>query len=97
MSLGYNKLNADPCAYFKRSGENDCHFAIVYDMLVAGPNKDHIEELKAQLAREFEMKDLGPANKILRLQIYRDKNNRKIWHSQKNYLKKKESGTWFVG
>ncbi|KAE8674537.1 hypothetical protein F3Y22_tig00111745pilonHSYRG00059 [Hibiscus syriacus] len=28
-------------------------------------NKDYIEELKAQLAREFEMKDLGSANKIL--------------------------------
>ncbi|KAE8734234.1 Serine carboxypeptidase-like 33 [Hibiscus syriacus] len=34
MCLGYNRLNTDPCAYFKR------------------PNKDHIEELKAQLARD---------------------------------------------
>nr|GEW43655.1 Gag-Pol polyprotein [Tanacetum cinerariifolium] len=33
--------------------------------LVRGPNKDHINKLKAQLAKEFEMKDLGPANKIL--------------------------------
>ena len=57
-------------------------------MLVAGPNNDRIKELKAQLAREFEMKDLGPTNKILGMQIYRDRNNRKIWISQKNYLKK---------
>ncbi|KAK9146217.1 hypothetical protein Sjap_006120 [Stephania japonica] len=57
-------------------------------MLVSGPNKDRIQELKAQLAREFEMKDLGPANKILGMQIHRDINNRKIWLSQKNYLKK---------
>ena len=57
-------------------------------MLVASPNKDHIEELKAQLAREFEMKDLGPTNKILGMQIHRDRSNRKIWLSQKNYLKK---------
>ena len=34
------------------------------------------------------MKDLGPANKILGMQIHRDINNRKIWLSQKNYLKK---------
>ena len=34
------------------------------------------------------MKDLGPANKILGMQIHRDRNNRKIWLSQKNYLKK---------
>ncbi|KAH9742745.1 hypothetical protein KPL70_003057 [Citrus sinensis] len=59
-----------------------------YDMLVAGPNKDRIQELKAQLAREFEMKDLRPANKILGMQIHRDRNNMKIWLSQKNYLKK---------
>ncbi|KAE8688623.1 hypothetical protein F3Y22_tig00110962pilonHSYRG00058 [Hibiscus syriacus] len=90
MCLGYNRLNAYPCAYFKRSGDNDFVILLLYvdDMLVAGPNKDHIEELKAQLAREFEMKDLGSANKILWMQIHRDRSNRKIWLSQKNYLKK---------
>ncbi|KAE8698382.1 putative ribonuclease H protein [Hibiscus syriacus] len=84
------RLNADPCAYFKRSGDNDFVILLLYvdDMLVTGPNKDHIEELKAQLAREFEMKDLGSANNILGMQIHRDRGNRKIWLSQKNYLKK---------
>ncbi|KAE8671264.1 Detected protein of unknown function [Hibiscus syriacus] len=90
ICLGYNRLNAEPCAYFKRSGDNDFVILLLYvdDMLVAGPNKDHIEELKAQLAREFEMKDLGSTNKILGMQIHRDRSNRKIWLSQKNYLKK---------
>ncbi|GKD70219.1 retrovirus-related pol polyprotein from transposon TNT 1-94 [Tanacetum coccineum] len=43
-----------------------------------------------QLAREweFEMKDLGPANKILGMQIHRDRVSRKIWLSQKSYVKK---------
>ncbi|KAE8694589.1 hypothetical protein F3Y22_tig00110777pilonHSYRG00051 [Hibiscus syriacus] len=51
MCLGYNRLNADPCAYFKRSSDNDFVILLLYvdDMLVAGPNKDHIEELKAQV------------------------------------------------
>ncbi|KAE8703963.1 hypothetical protein F3Y22_tig00110462pilonHSYRG00425 [Hibiscus syriacus] len=80
MCLGYNRLNAYPCAYFKRSGDNDFVILLLYvdDMLVAGPNKDHIEELKAQLAREFEMKDLGSANKILGMQIHRDRNCKPI-------------------
>ncbi|KAE8694615.1 putative pentatricopeptide repeat-containing protein [Hibiscus syriacus] len=84
------RLNADPCSYFKRPSDNDFVILLLYvdDMLVARPNKDHIEELKAQLAREFEMKDLGSANKILGIQIHRDRSNRKIWLSQKNYLKK---------
>ncbi|GJX70933.1 retrovirus-related pol polyprotein from transposon TNT 1-94 [Tanacetum coccineum] len=53
-----------------------------------GPNKDRINRLKAQLAREFEMKSLGPANKILGMQIHRDRVSRKIWRSQKSYVKK---------
>ena len=90
LSLGYNGFNSDPCAYYKRFGDGDFIILLLYvdDMLVTGPNNDCIKELKAQLAREFEMKDLGPANKILGMQIYRDRNNRKIWLSQKNYLKK---------
>ena len=72
MSLGYNRLNSDPCAYYKRFGDGDFIILLLYVdyMLVAGPKKYRIKELKAQLAREFEMKDLGPANKILGLQIY---------------------------
>ncbi|GJY22389.1 retrovirus-related pol polyprotein from transposon TNT 1-94 [Tanacetum coccineum] len=89
-SLEYNRLHADPCAYFKRFGNDDFIILLLYvdDMLVAGPNKDRINKLKAQLAREFEMKDLGPANKILGMQIHRDRVSRKIWLSQKSYVKK---------
>ncbi|KAH9684888.1 Integrase catalytic domain-containing protein [Citrus sinensis] len=84
------RLSSDHCAYYKRFEDNDLIILLLYvdDMLVAGPNKDRIQELQAQLAREFKMKNLGPANKILGMQIHRDKNNKKIWLSQKNYLKK---------
>ena len=90
MSFRYNRLSSDHCTYYKRFEDNDFIILLlsVDDMLVAGPNKDRIQELKAQLAREFEMKDLGSANKILGMQIHQNKNNRKIWLSQKNYLKK---------
>lgn len=40
------------------------------DILVAGPNKDQDQELKIKLARELEMKDLGPVNKIPVMQIH---------------------------
>nr|GEY10698.1 retrovirus-related Pol polyprotein from transposon TNT 1-94 [Tanacetum cinerariifolium] len=90
IGLGYNRLHANPCAYFKRFGNNDFVILLLYvdDMLVAGPNKDRISKLKAQLAREFEMKDLGPVNKILGMQIHRDRVSRKIWLSRKSYVKK---------
>ncbi|GJU97516.1 retrovirus-related pol polyprotein from transposon TNT 1-94 [Tanacetum coccineum] len=74
-SLEYDRLHADPCAYFKMFGNNDFIILLLYvdDMLVAGPNKDRINKLKAQLARELEMKDLGLANKIMGMQIHRDR------------------------
>ncbi|GKB26309.1 retrovirus-related pol polyprotein from transposon TNT 1-94, partial [Tanacetum coccineum] len=53
-----------------------------------GPNNDRINKLKARLAREFEMKDLGPTNKTLGMQIHRDRVSRKNWLSQKSYVKK---------
>ena len=72
MSLGYNILNSDHCAYYKRFKDNDFIILLLYvdDILVADPNKDRVQELKAQLAREFKMKDLGPVNKILDMQIH---------------------------
>ncbi|GKB49316.1 retrovirus-related pol polyprotein from transposon TNT 1-94 [Tanacetum coccineum] len=75
MSLEYNRLHADLCAYFKRFENDDFIILLLYvdDMLAAGPNKDRINKLKAQLAREFEMKDTGPTNKILGMQIHRDR------------------------
>lgn len=39
----------------------------VDDILVIGPNNDRMKELKAQLAREFDMKDLRPTNKIIKM------------------------------
>ncbi|KAE8673431.1 hypothetical protein F3Y22_tig00111783pilonHSYRG00232 [Hibiscus syriacus] len=50
----------------------------IYMLQPEGPKKDHIEELKAQLAKEFEMKDLGSATKILGMQIHRDRNCKPI-------------------
>ena len=72
MRFGYNRLSPDPCTYYKRFGNGDFIILLlnVDNMLVAGPNNDRTKDLKAQLAREFEMKDLGPANKILGMQIY---------------------------
>ncbi|GJU08654.1 retrovirus-related pol polyprotein from transposon TNT 1-94 [Tanacetum coccineum] len=50
-SLEYNRLHADLCAYFKRFRNNDFIILLLYvdDMLVACPNKDRINKLKAQL------------------------------------------------
>jgi len=47
--------------------QNDFIILLLYedDMLVVGHKKAQIQDLNAQLTREFDMKDLRPTNKIL--------------------------------
>lgn len=68
----------------ERYGDNDFIILLLYvnDMLREGPNKEWIQELKTQLAMEFDMKDLGPTKKILRIQIHIDRKDKKVWLSQ---------------
>ncbi|KAG8474611.1 hypothetical protein CXB51_031247 [Gossypium anomalum] len=60
----------------------------VDDMLIAAKDKGEIRKVKTQLSEEFEMKDLGPAKKILGVEIIRDRKASKLYLSQKGYIEK---------
>jgi len=47
----------------------------VDDMLIVARNKTHVQKLKAQLKKKFDMKDLGEAKKILSMEITRDRDS----------------------
>ena len=57
-------------------------------MLIASKDKEEVKHLKSRLAEEFDMKDLGPAKKILGMEILRDRNGRTLRLSQEAYVKK---------
>jgi len=50
----------------------------VNDMLIAVRNKIYIQNLKAQLKKEFDMKDLGETKKILSIEISQDRSIGKL-------------------
>lgn len=60
----------------------------VDDMLIACQDKSRIQDLKKMLSKEFDMKDLGAAQKILGMEIQRDRTAGRIWISQAKYIKK---------
>ncbi|CAL1380604.1 unnamed protein product [Linum trigynum] len=57
-------------------------------MLIAARLKSDIQKLKGLLSAEFEIKDLGDAQKILGMEIYKDMLKKKILLSQKSYIQK---------
>jgi len=74
VNSGFTRLQADHCCYSKWF--EICYIILlVYidDMLVVGSSMKEIVNLKAKLAKEFSMKDLGPAKKIVGMSMKREK------------------------
>ncbi|KAL2633207.1 hypothetical protein R1flu_004686 [Riccia fluitans] len=57
-------------------------------MLIVAKDKSEVEKVKAQLCAEFSMNHLGPARKILGMEIHRDVKGNRLWLTQRNYARK---------
>ena len=86
----FNKSAYDSCVYFKRIKEGSYLYLLIYvdDMLIIGKEIKDINDLKIALNSEFEMKDLGPAKRILGIDIYRDRKRGILSLSQADYIQK---------
>lgn len=87
-SKGYTRSEYDSCVYFQENKQGEYVYMLLYvdDILIASINKAEFQKLKSVLSKEFEMKDLGDAKKILGMEITRDRANRKLSVSQEDYL-----------
>ncbi|KAG8497142.1 hypothetical protein CXB51_008390 [Gossypium anomalum] len=86
----FKRSSFDSCVYFKKNSDGSFMYLLLYvdDMLIAAKDKGKIRKVKAQLSEEFEMKNLGPAKKILGMEIHRDRKASKLHLSQKGYIEK---------
>ncbi|KAG8485659.1 hypothetical protein CXB51_018846 [Gossypium anomalum] len=89
-SHDFKRSSFDSCVYFKKNSDSSFVYLLLYvdDMLIVAKDKGEIRKVKAQLSEEFEMKDLGPAKKILCMKILRDRKTIKLYLSQKGYIEK---------
>lgn len=60
----------------------------VDDMLIAAKSKFDVQKLKNILGVEFNIEDLVATHKILGTKIHRDRDQNKLFLSQKSYIKK---------
>ncbi|GKB43254.1 putative polyprotein, partial [Tanacetum coccineum] len=63
-------------------------FLYINDMLIAAKDIEEVNMLKILFNTKFDMKDLGLAQKILGMEIIRDRKHGKLFLSQKSYIEK---------
>lgn len=90
LKIGFKRSEFDACMYYNdmKSGCEVYLLLYVDNILLAGPSKSQINELKDLLKSEFDMKDLGNARKILGMMITRDMAKHMLTISQESYLNK---------
>ena len=83
ITHGYSRSKYDSCVYFKKLPFGNFIYFLLYvdDMFLACKQKEELEWLKDELSSEFEMKDLGPATKILGMHIIRDRHSKALFIS----------------
>ena len=87
--FGFHRNVEESCVYKKVSG-SDVTFLVLYvdDILLIGNSVPMLESVKTWLGQCFAMKDLGEAQYILGIRIYRDRSKRMIGLSQSTYVDK---------
>ena len=89
MGLQFRSLDSDHCVYVRhQKGEVTYIVLYVDDLLLIGSSLSQLKQLKADLSSRFEMKDLGEAEYILGLQLFRDRRTRTWSLSQSDYIKR---------
>ena len=83
--LGYQPLASDSAVYINPK-KRLFIITFVNDYIIIGPNKKNIRTLKAQLRLKYTIKDRGPASYFLGVEILRDRANRLLYLSQRNYI-----------
>lgn len=72
LATGYTQYEYDNCLCIRQYNEGAFIYLLlhVHDMLIAARSKQEVQSLKARLSKEFDIKDLDEAKKILGMEIY---------------------------
>ncbi|GJY27381.1 retrovirus-related pol polyprotein from transposon TNT 1-94 [Tanacetum coccineum] len=84
LSNGFKCSNYDSCVYNKSYAPGEYIYLLLYvdDILIACKSKAEIGSIKSLFKKEFDMKELGEAKKILGMEIVRDRSHVIGWALQ---------------
>ncbi|KAH9649070.1 hypothetical protein KPL70_025842 [Citrus sinensis] len=80
----------DYFVYFKETSGGEMIYFLLYvdDMLTVCHDREEINHLKKRLKREFEMKELGEAKRILGMDIIINRSKKSLFLTQQSYIQK---------
>ena len=89
ISHGFTENLVDECVYLKSEGKNFI-FLVLYvdDIILASSSMKLLNNTKAFLSKNFDMKDLGEASYVLGIEIKRDRSRGLLGLSQQSYINK---------
>lgn len=89
LELGFSECKSDLSIFSKHTGDT-IFFIVVFvdDLALVSNNTEQVCHVKAELARRFEMKDLGPLTEYLGMEVSRDRTARTITLRQEKYISK---------
>lgn len=88
LGIGFIRSQYDNCFYFILSDIPVYLLLYVDDILIISKSKDKISELKSMLNTNFDMKNLGPARKILGMTTERERSKSSLKIHQHDFLVK---------
>nr|GEW56011.1 retrotransposon protein, putative, Ty1-copia subclass [Tanacetum cinerariifolium] len=90
LNNGFKRSSYDNCIYYRSYAPGDYIYLLLYvhDMLIACKSKAEIGSTKSLLKKEFDIKELWEAKKILGMEIVRDRSRKILRVSQSGYVSK---------
>ncbi|GAA0166023.1 hypothetical protein LIER_40106 [Lithospermum erythrorhizon] len=88
--MNFRRTQVDHYVYVKEFCNGEFIILLLYvdDMLLVRKDIKKIVDLKENLSKDFEMKDLGHVSHILGMEIRRNRSKGMLWLSQEEYVKK---------
>ena len=92
--LKFVQTASDLCIYYRKTGGDIMYIGVyIDDIILAGKTVKQLEEIKTDLSREFDIKDLGKLGYFLGMKMVQNEESQSIWIGQPAYAEK----TWHAG
>ncbi|GKF68885.1 retrovirus-related pol polyprotein from transposon TNT 1-94 [Tanacetum coccineum] len=88
LSNGFKGSSYESSVYYRSYAAGEYIYLLLYvdDMQIACKSKAKIRSTKSLLKKEFDMKELGKAKKILGMEIVRDRSRKILRMAQSGYV-----------